>query len=887
MKTGCKTIRLLPALALLLLAPYALFPQEAEKLPQAGQLQEQQGAQKSVQLPSPIPPDHYQGDSFEINENLQSGTYDFEARDYVRMGHGFKYTRDGSNTFRARLNENLLFDITYQDIPDMERDLDTNKAVGSTTANYNVSSTGGATYSIPIYTPKGTQGMQPQISLVYNSQSGNSIAGLGWSIGGLSVIARTPQNIFYDGIVEGVNLNSNDKFSLDGKRLLQISASGSIIEYAFEIEDFSRIEYNTTNLTFTLKLKNGTIIEYGCAGNSKLIPENSSTPFAYYINKITDRNGNFMEYIYNNDVGECVIKEIKYTGNTNASVQPYNSIKFYYSIRADKNKLYVADKWINSTKILRKIKVYSNEQLVRTYNLSYHNEIYSQLTEIEEVGRNNEKVNSTIIQYGRNGILYVEEPSTFNQNSQLTFIQGDFNGDGKSDIVAAITNYFFGMKQLSNYTIADIENELNSGNSFSNLCYISNSQNSFLGNAPGSYIADFNGDNIEDIALLDVSSYGSFTYCLLLGYIPYYSYDGCFNEEEKQAEFVGLNNIKIYKGGNGFSIQNITVDGIYNYFNPEKKFFYTGDFNGDGLSDYITVLNAGLDFLLNTGIDNPANYQITYVIPQTNSSNIISGISPFTLLDADTTYIIDFNGNGKQDIMVVFPDKIEIYELNLSGTTYTLDLLYTSVTLNSDFEFLFGDFNGDGKTDFYTYGESIPSANWKFKYSTGTDFEDKLFQPASDLNVTYKFVTGDFNGDGKSDLLYAFGYSYNPSFFNIVIYYSNGKSFVSKSYTFQESMGEKLIPGDFDADGSHDLLNFTTDGNNRKVLFFNKYTVNIEPENARPLFVTKIIDGFNNWAEFEYTPITHHRLYVLCCDIQQGRQRIYRFSENGILSYYN
>ncbi|MBI4648411.1 MAG: VCBS repeat-containing protein, partial [Bacteroidia bacterium] len=610
------------------------------------------------------------------------------------------------------------------------------------------------------------------------------------------------------------------------------SASGSIIEYAFEIEDFSRIEYNTTNLTFTLKLKNGTIIEYGCAGNSKLIPENSTTPFAYYINKITDRNGNYIEYIYDNTEAECVIKEIKYTGNTNASVQPYNSIKFYYSIRADKNKFYIADKKINFTKILRKIKVYSYEQLVRTYNLNYHRDnyqkdLYSQLIEIEEIGLNSEKVNSTIIQYGNDGILHVVPPTYFNQNSQFTFIKGDFNGDGRSDIVAASTNYFYGMKQLSNYTIQDVVGELNNSGNFSNFCYISNSENTYLDNAAGSYIADFNGDNIEDILLLDIIS----------------SFE--------------LNKIKIYKGGDVFSIQDIAVDNTFKYLVPYANNIYTGDFNGDGLTDYITVLCEPYT-LWNLSEE---QCRVTFGIPQNNFSAIISNIGPFTLLMAHEKYIIDFNGDGKQDIMVVFPDKIEIYELNLSGTTYTLDLLYETNTLNSGYEFVFGDFNGDGKTDFYTYGESIASTNWKYKYSTGTDMIDKWFQPSTGLSGNYKFVVGDFNGDGKSDLLHAYTITGPPDYFCIDIYYSYGNDFVLKYYGFLGSMGEELIVGDFDADGSHDILNLTTDENNRKVLYFNKITDNIDPENARPLLVTKIKDGFNNWVEFEYWPITHASVY--------------------------
>src|SRR5579859_4808316 len=152
-------------------------------------------------------------------------------------------------------------------------DLPTHDATVGSAAGTAGTSGGGATYAVSIIVPPGRAGMQPVLSLNYNSRSGNGPMGVGWSLSGLSSIHRCPQTAEQDGQTVAVSYTANDRLCLDGQRLVLTNGSGSVTygaataQYDTEVTSYARITQVGT-LTddtgcFKVEQKDGRIFHYG------------------------------------------------------------------------------------------------------------------------------------------------------------------------------------------------------------------------------------------------------------------------------------------------------------------------------------------------------------------------------------------------------------------------------------------------------------------------------------------------------------------------------------------------------------------------------------------------------------------------------------------------
>src|SRR4030067_2739277 len=212
-----------------------------------------------------------------------------------------------------------------------------------TPVGFAVSPTGAANFSISIEAPPGTAGMTPALSLNYNSQGGNGMLGMGWSLGGLSAIYRCGRTIIQDGANSGVSYTADDRFCLDGQRMVAVTgaygANGT--EYRTESESFTKIVSLGTAGSgpayFAAWTKAGQYILFGNPSDSRIEAQGKTDVRVWAMNWIQDTVGNYMKVTYteNNVNGDYRPSRIDYTGNAAAGVFPFNSVRFVYEDRPD------------------------------------------------------------------------------------------------------------------------------------------------------------------------------------------------------------------------------------------------------------------------------------------------------------------------------------------------------------------------------------------------------------------------------------------------------------------------------------------------------------------------------------------------------------------------
>ncbi|MFV0573154.1 MAG: RHS repeat-associated core domain-containing protein, partial [Xanthomarina gelatinilytica] len=639
---------------------------------------------------------------------------------------------------------------------------------GTTPADFSVSLSGGATYNIPIVTPPGIRDISPDIGLNFNSQASNGLAGWGWGLSGLSTISRVSATKFHDGFVDGVDFDNDDRFSLDGQRLLLKSGTYGTDNSTYQTETYSNIKIKAFGTSpygaaygpsyFIVYYPDGSSVWYGNTANSR-----SRLEWAIY--KKVDPQGNTIQFDYITDGELRAIDRIQFGHRTGGSAPV--EIKFYYKNRKRPELSYVNGIAFKRSKIIDRVEAKGNGILYRKYVLT-HDETplgYEQLTSLTEYNNANENLTPINFSYDSSptnslpdtyaGTIY---PGFNYQNDKI--LSGEFNGDGKLDFILYNKNtrnqiHVFDNIYESSYNNTEIGRTYNVSN-FDDI--IGNSMLNHQGKKLSQQGITLIKENINgSIANVEFENYYHGSVGL------YYHYTKTWNTStyEYQNSPTSSTRKKIpkeYISGdfNGDGLTDVLAIGkpytnryCYEYEcpsierlpddclepNPQvsKKDPYSKHIplgekrvneKGEAIESYRPPLDpcddGGSNNCYSCGTYTVSNRSVSFIDLDRNlTSNFVntSGSLQKNFDSNDKILAADFNGDGKTNLFHFSEGKLHVYELDVNNQ---LNLIHTETDgyIKMNYPILLGDYNGDGKTDFV-----VPTANnnknWRFFLSKG------------------------------------------------------------------------------------------------------------------------------------------------------------------------
>ncbi|WP_086930765.1 Ig-like domain-containing protein [Agarilytica rhodophyticola] len=337
-------------------------------------------------------------------------------------------------------------------------DTSTSDLIGSLEGQFRVNEQGAATYSIPITLPQGTAGVAPEVSLQYSSQNRNALLGQGWSLTASSAISRCRQTLGQDNTTTAIRWNSDDRFCLNGQRLILVDGAyyGAVgAQYRTEVESFMYITSvggsDGAPDYFTAIAKDGSLSTYGREANGnnaqQRTPDDAHT-VSWTMSAFKDSVGNSIDYYYEHTAGsDYRLTRIDYAYGNGTTANAYVTFEYTDAERPDVQRDYISGYRFSVTKRLVGIHVYNVIQgtasAIRDYTLEYEDYPADQDDQTSRLSSVTTCVQSTCLPPTTFAWEYYTEGQASTASDVITFTNpqliadysfGDVDGDGEQDI---------------------------------------------------------------------------------------------------------------------------------------------------------------------------------------------------------------------------------------------------------------------------------------------------------------------------------------------------------------------------------------------------------------------------------------------------------------------
>lgn len=728
--------------------------------------------------------------------------------------------------------------------------------VGTLPGEAAVQPSGAASYRIPIRVPPGTAGIEPSLSLSYDSLRGDSGLGLGWQVSGLSSITRCPANLAVDNVAGKVAMNANDRYCLDGQRLLLVNGTyGAAAEYRTEVDGIQRIKSLGSNAangptSWTVETRSGRTMTYGATTDSYLESASGKT-IVWALSKVEDLRGTYLTVSYTKNVatGEHYPSTILYAGNAAQNLAPYAAVRFEYeaSQRPDIGRRFIAGSRLAVAKRLAKVVTAidvasggTGGTTVHEYRLAYQLSSHTQRSVLASVSWCNaagQCLPATSFIYSQRtaldngfdstnwGVLsanYHNAPQPALADLMASIKIVDMNGDGKADLLRSNED---GTWQVC----------LSNGSTFA--CQ------SWAGGpvqwTSKTFTGDFNGDGMTDVVYAAPGS-ATWRVCLSTG-----SALNCQDWAAAAGQF---------------------ADSRTHAWPPSFSYL-VADFDGDGRDDVLvrTSWSTGQTLCVSTG----AGFSCSpFNAPGYFDPNMLNYTEPINQCSVDVSrwspIMGDFTGDKRVDVLplayqdpkcralwpAVVNNSISWCETGDTAAICTADLvtnLRERTGLTGSPGGMVGDLNGDGYADFVLGSLDSPD-RMKICLGTGTGVECSDYVPGIPTLINSLHVA-DFDGDGRPDLLQQ-GRICSVASANL-----NSSTITCNAWTLPQAQSDELGPmwADFNGDGKTDFA------------FYNKTTGMWRialGKGPAPDLMIGVTNGLGHQTAFEYADLGKASVYT-------------------------